>query len=137
MIDDLFVEIGGHPWYSVLDLKGAYQQLRVSESSRELLVINTHLGLFRYTRMPFGIKPAASIFQKFMDGLLQGLDFAVCYIDDVIIFADSKEMMTHRLCVLFELLRKSKVKVNFAKCEFYVKEVKYLGHVVSAEGLKP
>ncbi len=137
IIDDLFVQIGGHNWYCLIDLKGAYQQLKVSEKSSNLLIISTHIGLFKYTRMPFGIKPAASIFQKFMDKLLQPLGYAHCYIDDVIIGAKDINEMKSRLFEVLELLKTKNVKVNFDKCKFFVNQVVYLGHTLSVEGLKP
>ncbi len=137
VIEDLFVKIGGHEFYCLLDLKGAYQQLKVSEKSSEILVITTHVGLFRYTRMPFGIKPAASIFQKFMDTVLESIGYAYSYIDDVIVVADNKEEMKDRLINVLECLLKHNVKVNFEKCKLFVNEVRYLGHVIDRQGLKP
>ena len=67
-IDSLLAEVAGHQFYAKLDLAKAYQQFEIHTDSRELLVVNTVKGLFRYCRLPFGIKTAASIFQREVDG---------------------------------------------------------------------
>lgn len=137
IIDDVLVEVGGHEYYCVIDLTGAYQQLLVEEPSRELLVLNTQVGLFQYTRLPFGIKPAASVFQRFMDGLLRLLKKgkAVCFIDDVLIWGEDPEELLMRLCEFLELAQEYNVKANWEKCRFMVREVKYLGHILSKKGV--
>ena len=71
----------------MLDLKGAYQQLVVSEYTKSLLAIQTIKGLYRFKRLPFGVKPAASIFQSVMDQILTGLENVQVYIDDILIWA--------------------------------------------------
>lgn len=136
-ITDLFVEIGGHEFYSIIDMKGAYQQLQLSEKSKELVTINTHRGLFRFTRLPFGVKTASSIFQRVIEQILKPFEWAFAYIDDIIIISDSKSEMEDRLMTLFHALVKHNVKVNLDKCKFLVKEVKYLGHKLTKEGLSP
>lgn len=85
LIEDILAELYDCKIFCVLDLTGAYQQLRVSERSQEFLTINTHIGLFRFTRLVFGIKNAPAIFQSKMDEILRGIDRVKCYFDDVCI----------------------------------------------------
>ena len=82
-VDDIFASLAGCKYFCVVDLRGAYQQLSVSDSLRELLTINTLKGLFAYTRVPFGVSSAPSIFQSVMDRILLNLDHVFAYLDDI------------------------------------------------------
>ena len=83
--DDIFATLAEGKWFSKIDLKHAYQQLNLTESSRPYVTINTHRGLYRYTRLPFGIASAPALFQKVMDTVLQDLPKVICYLDDILI----------------------------------------------------
>ena len=83
-IEDLLATLGGGKSFSKLDMSQAYQQVELDESSRQFTVINTHKGLFEYTRLPFGISSAPAVFQRVMEGLLQDIPGVVVYIDDVL-----------------------------------------------------
>ena len=89
--DDLFATLAGGKKFSKIDLTSAYQQMSLDEKSRELVTINTHKGLYQYTRLPFGIASAPAIFQKMMDVVLQGLPQLICYLDDILIIGSSDE----------------------------------------------
>lgn len=138
-IDEVIARVGKANFYSIIDLKGAYQQLAIAKESREILTVNTIKGFFRYTRLPFGIRPASAIFQplQFMDALLNGREWAIAYMDDVIVKADSIEQMKTRLDDLFNLFQSRNLKVNFDKCGLFKKEVHYLGHKISKDGVAP
>ena len=82
---ELFASLAGGEKFTKLDLSQAYQQLLLDEKSKELMTINTHKGLFRYTRLPFGVASAPAIFQRTMDSILQGIPRVCCYIDDILI----------------------------------------------------
>jgi RNase H-like domain found in reverse transcriptase/Reverse transcriptase (RNA-dependent DNA polymerase)/Integrase zinc binding domain/Integrase core domain len=137
LIDDLLVNKSDARWFTVLDLKGAYTQLCVSESTKQILGINTIKGLYVYNRLPFGVKPAASIFQSAMDKILEGIDNVQAYIDDVLIWGKDPIELCETMKQVFERLTQYNVKVNLEKCQWMVKEVKYLGHRITQEGIKP
>ena len=80
--DTIFSTLSEGKWFSKIDLTHA-QQLNLSPNSRELVTINTHRGLYRYTRLPFGVASAPAIFQKVMDTVLQDLPKVICYLDDI------------------------------------------------------
>ena len=84
-VEDMFATLAGGKHFTHLDLADAYQQLILDEDSRKFVTINTHRGLYRYKRLPFGVASAPAVFQRTMDTILQGLDGVVCYIDDVLV----------------------------------------------------
>ena len=89
-IDDLLSQLARGVAFSKLDLSRAYHQLRLEEQSQELTTINTHKGLFRYHRLPFGIASAPAIFQRIMEGLLKDMSGVVVYLDDILIMGKSQ-----------------------------------------------
>jgi len=137
IIDEIMSNIAGHEYYCVLDLKGAYQQLELSEAARKLLVINTHKGLYAYRRLAFGVKPAASIFQSVMDTILQGIEGVYVHIDDIVIVGNDLETVKGRLRQVLKRLQEYRVKVNYEKCKWFQKQVEFLGHIVSKMGIQP
>ena len=89
--------------FTKLDLSQAYQQVRLDAASKEFVVINTHRGLFRYNRLPFGVSSAPGIFQRMMENLLRGIDKVVVYIDDILITGTFEE---DHLSTLEEVLKR-------------------------------
>ena len=95
--DELFAALSGGVKFSKIDLTHAYQQMILDTDSRVYVTINTHQGLFRYTRLPFGIASALAIFQRTMETILQGLTKVQCYIDDILITGASEQEHLHNL----------------------------------------
>uniref|UniRef100_A0A5S6QHL3 Reverse transcriptase domain-containing protein n=1 Tax=Trichuris muris TaxID=70415 RepID=A0A5S6QHL3_TRIMR len=120
-----------------LDLSQAYQQLKVDEQTAELLTLNTPKGLLQMTRLPFGIDVAPSIFQRFMDTCLAGLDGVKAYLDDVLIMGRSEAEHRERVKAVLERLDKAGVRLKRDKCFFGVDEVEYLGFRIDKQGLHP
>ena len=89
-IEDLFVHVASGKAFSKLDLSQAYQQVSLAEESRKYVVINTHRGLFRYNRMPFGVSSAPGVFQRVMENLLKDIPKVVVYLDDILITGDTE-----------------------------------------------
>ncbi|UYV82062.1 K02A2.6-like, partial [Cordylochernes scorpioides] len=124
-------------YFYKLDLRNAYLQLEVDPGTRPLLTINTHKGLFRFKRMPFGLANAPSYFQSVMDRVLSGIGGVICYIDDVLIATASIEEHLALLKTIFARLAKYNIKLKKEKCLFLQKEIEYLGHLVTGEGIRP
>lgn len=137
VIDELLHSVSGYRFYIVLDLKGAYMQVKLSRNSREILTITTHKGLFEFLRMPFGVKPASQIFQAVIDSILQGISNIFSYIDDLIIGANSIEELISILKKVLDRFRKYGVKANWEKCHWFCTRVLFLGHIISRDGLNP
>lgn len=137
VIDEVLAEVGGHKYYSVLDMKGAYQQLELTDKSKRLLVVSTHKGLYMPKRMPFGVKPASQIFQSVMDKVLEGIRNTKSFIDDVVSGADTIEELMDIVREILDRLLKYGFKVNWDKCHWFATSVVYLGHKISHAGIEP
>ena len=134
--DDLFAALEGGLRFTKLDLRQAYQQLALEEGSQEFVTVNTHQGLYQFTRLPFGVASAPAIFQKIMDEILQGISHVVCYLDDILISGSSDKEHLTNLEEVLKRLREAGVHLCKEKCVFWAESVEYLGHVVSKEGLR-
>lgn len=129
-IDTIFAALHEAHWFSILDLKQAYQQLELTDSSKEMLTINTPAGLFRYNRLPFGVSAAPSIFQMVIDQIIEGVPMTRAYLDDIIIGGKTEEECQRNVLTVMEKLNAHRVKVNGDKCVYLQTRVKYLGHVL-------
>ena len=134
-IEDLFVKLQGGVYFSKLDLSNAYQQLLLDERSRELTTISTHKGLFRYTRLPFGISSAPGIFQRRMEGLLQNIEGCVVFLDDILVSGKNKVEHLKRLKLVLNRLSEVGLTVAINKCSFFETQINYLGYRIDKDGL--
>ena len=137
-IDDLLDKLqGAASVFSSLDLMSGYFQIRISDEDKEKTGFRTPIGHFQFKVLPFGLTNAPSTFMKVMDGIFSKYSAFVCvYIDDILIFSKSQEEHLQHLQIVLSLLRKHKLFAKLSKCSFLLKEVKFLGHVASAEGVK-
>ena len=115
----------------------AYNQMVIDESSRELLTLDTHRGLYQYTRLPYGIKTAPSLWQRAVENVLSGIEGIHIYYDDILIAGRTIDEHNSRLGMVFERIKEYGLKLKRSKCSFLKSEVSYLGHVISGEGTKP
>ena len=139
-IDDLLDVLHGAKWFSTLDLKSGYWQVPITEQDKAKTAFCTSSGqLFEFNQVPFGLCNAPATFSRLMDRVLAGLHWETClfYLDDIIVFSSTWEEHLARLREVFERLRHAKLKLGAAKCTFAAKEVSYLGHRVTEEGLLP
>ena len=134
-VEDLFARLSKGKLFSKLDLSQAYQQLTLDEDSKKYVVINTHRGLFRYTRLPFGIASAPGIFQRVIESLFQGINGVVVYLDDILITGESDETHLKALDEVLSRLDRAGLRVKRSKYAFMRPSVTYLGHKIDSEGL--
>ena len=126
---DIFATLAGGKRFTTLDLSHAYNQLILDEESGKYVVVNTHRGLYRYTRLPFGIASAPALFQRVMDQILQGMEKVTCYLDDILITGNlDKEHLLKNLSEVLRRLQNHGVRLKLDKCCFMEDSVEYLGH---------
>ncbi|GJU28577.1 putative reverse transcriptase domain-containing protein [Tanacetum coccineum] len=136
-IDDLFDQLQGACCFSKIDLRSGYHQLRVQEEDISKTTFRTRYGHFEFTVMPFGLTNTPAIFMDLMNRVCKPyLDkFVIVFIDDILIYSKSEEEHEVHLKTILDLLKKEKLYAKFSKCEFWLKEVQFLGHVVNRDGL--
>ena len=138
-IDDILDILNGKKWFSVIDLKAGYWQVDVAEEDRGYTAFSVGpFGLYECCRLPFGLSNSPATFQRLMQEVLGDLNMqcSTVYLDDIIIFSDSFEDHLRHMELVFARLRKFGLKLNPAKCKFFQRKVKYLGHIISAEGVE-
>ena len=135
-VEDLFATLAGGRKFTKLDLSQSYLQLELHPEARQYCTINTHRGLYQFTRLPFGISSAPAMFQKVMDTILQGVPQTLCFIDDILITGSSEEEHLKNLEEVLSRLQVHGVQLKKEKCSFMKKSVEYLGHQVDASGTK-
>ncbi|XP_058456755.1 uncharacterized protein K02A2.6-like [Malaya genurostris] len=135
--DEIFAQLNGSTVFSIIDLSDAYLQLEVDDSSKKLLTINTHRGLYQFNRLAPGVKSAPGAFQRLVDGMISDIPGVRSFIDDVIVF--SKDMKSHlvSLNLLFQRLKEYGFHVKAEKCHLFQTQLAYLGHIVDKEGIRP
>ncbi|XP_039543047.1 uncharacterized protein K02A2.6-like [Pimephales promelas] len=136
-VEDLFARLEGGKQFTKLDMSHAYQQIIMEENSKKYLTVNTQKGLFTYNRLPFGVASAPAIFQRTMEGLLQGIQGVVVYLDDILVTGVNQESHLKTLDEVLARLKEAGLRLKRGKCMFLADEVEYLGHRVDAQGLHP
>ena len=136
-IDDLFDQLRGVRVYSKIDLCTGYHQLRVREADTPQTAFRMLYGHFNFMVMLFGLTNAPAAFMDLMNRVFQPyLDqFVVVFVDDILIYSQSEVEHDDNLRIVLQLLRDHQLYVKFNKCEFWLTEVGFLGHVVSASGV--
>ncbi|KAI3739445.1 hypothetical protein L2E82_29849 [Cichorium intybus] len=136
-IDDLFDQLQGSKYYSKIDLRSRYHQLRVQEEDIPKTAFRTRYGHYEFLVMPFGLTNAPAVFMDLMNRVCKPyLDkFVIVFIDDILIYSRTKEEHGQHLRIILELLRQEKLYANFSKCEFWIRKVQFLCHVVNNKGI--
>jgi hypothetical protein len=129
--------VNGAKVFSKIDLRTGYHQLKVRESNIPKTTFTTRYGLFEYTVMSFGLTNARAYFMNLMNKVfMKFLDkFVVVFIDDILVYSKTEEEHAEHLRLVLGTLRKHQLYAKFSKCEFWLKEVGFLGHVLSAGGV--
>ena len=133
--EELFVSQDGGAKFTKLDLSRAYQQILLDDNSRKYVTINTHKGLYRPTRPPFGVASASAIFQSKIEQVLQGIPMVVCCADDILVSGKTDEEHLANLNEVLSRLGSAGLRLKMSKCSFMQPSVEYLGYRVDAHGL--
>lgn len=123
--------------FSVVDANHGFWQIQLDEESSKLCTFNTPIGRYRFLRLPFGVSSASEVFQRAVAQMIEGLDGVVNVIDDLLVWGENDEEHDRRLVQLLNRAREWNLKLNKSKCKIRTPEIRYIGHILSAEGLKP
>ncbi|CAF1654656.1 unnamed protein product [Rotaria magnacalcarata] len=138
-VDDTLDSLCQAKYISTLDLRSGYWQVELDPDSRDKTAFITHRGLYEFRVMPFGLSNAPATFQCLMDVVLAGLKWQSClvYIDDIVVFSPTFEQHLRDLSTIFDRLANAGLTLKASKCDFCRKELKYLGHLITPDGIKP
>jgi hypothetical protein len=136
-IEDLFDQLRGASVFSKIDLRSGYHQLMIRPSDIPKTAIITKYGLYEFTVMSFGLTNAPAFFMNLMNSVFMDyLDkFMVVFIDDILIYSQSEGEHVNHLKMVLQRLREHQLYAKLSKCEFWINEVLFLGHIINKEGL--
>ena len=137
-IEDLFYQLKGAGVFSKIDLRSGYYQLRVKEGDVPKTAFRTQYGHYEFLVMPFGLTNAPAAFMDLMNRVFRPYvdQFVVVFIDDILMYSKDAHEHEQHLRIVLETLREKKLYAMLSKCDFWLKEVSFLGHIVSAEGIR-
>ena len=101
------------------------------------MAFNSPFGKYKCIKIPFGLAQAPPYFQELMTGILKDFNFAIAYLDDIIIFSKTPQEHLSHIRKVFKKLRSAKLSMKLSKCNFFSKEIQYLGHILNATGIQP
>ncbi|KAL4339477.1 hypothetical protein GQ457_08G032620 [Hibiscus cannabinus] len=136
-IEDLFDQLRDASVFSKIDLRSGYYQMKVNDADVPKTSFQTRYGHFEFLVMPFGLTNAPAAFMDLMNRVFKPyLDkFVVVFIDDIMIYSRNKDDHAEHLSIVLQTLRECQLYAKFSKCEFWLLEVAFLGHVISAKGI--
>ncbi|GJW70574.1 putative reverse transcriptase domain-containing protein [Tanacetum coccineum] len=136
-IDDLFDQLQGSSVYSKINLRSGYHQLRVRDEDIPKTIFRTRYIHYEFQVMPFGLTNAPAVFMDLMNRVRKPyLDkFIIVFIDDILIYSRNEEDHANHLKIILKLLRKEKLYAKFSKCDFWIRMVQFLRHLIDSQGL--
>ena len=136
-VEDIFSKLNGATYFMTLDLCTGYHHIPLDKSSIAKTAFNSPFGKYEYIKVPFRLAQAPAYFQELMTGILKDFPFAIAYLDDIIIFSKTPQEHLSHICLVFEKLKATNLSMNKSKCNFFSKEIQYLGHILSTTGIQP
>jgi hypothetical protein len=136
-IDDLFDQLGGASIFSKIDLRSRYHQVQIKDEDIHKKTFRTRYGHYEFVVVPFGLTNAPVAFMFLVNNVLnKSLDkFVLVFIDDILIYSKNREEHEEHIKLVLQVLRENQLYAKFRKCEFFQKQVHYLGHVIYEEGV--
>ena len=137
-IDELYTKLKGYKVFSSLDLRSGYYHIGLKDLAKpKSALVLSSLGKFQFNRVPFGLAQAPAYFQKLINDILKGCNFAMGYLDDIIIYSRSEKEHLEHLEEIFTRLKAAGLELKLEKCCFFKKHLQYLGHLILADGIQP
>ena len=136
-VEDIFAKLGKAKFYTTLDLRSGYHHIALDKDSIKKTAFVAPFGKYEYLKVPFGLAQAPAYFQNLMNKVLNGLNFTLAYLDDVIIFSENAEQHLKHIQIVLTKLKQANLKLKKSKCAFFKKELHYLGHLLTTDGIKP
>ena len=136
-VEDIFSKLNRATYFKMLDLCTGYHHIPLDKPSIMKTAFNSPFGKYKYIKVPFGLAQAPAYFQELMNGILKDFSFTIAYLDDIIIFSKTPQEHLSHIRKVFQKLRSAKLSMKISKCNFFSKEIQYLGHILSTTGIRP
>ena len=134
----MYANLRGAKIFTTLDLRSGYYHITLDNESKAKTAFVTPFGKYEFNAVPFGLVQAPAYFQQLISIVLQDCsDFAMAYLDGIIIFSQNEEDHLKHIEIIFKKLKKADLKLKESKCDFFKKEIHYLGHLISVDGIQP
>ena len=134
----MYAVLCGAKIFTTLDLRSGYYHINLDEESKAKTAFVTPFGKYEFNTVPFGLAQAPAYFQQLISMVLQDCrDFAMAYLDDIIIFSRTPEEHLKHIEIIFHKLKIAGLKLKESKCDFFKSEIHYLGHLISDKGIQP
>ena len=136
-VEDIFSKLNGATYFTTFDLGAGYHHIPLDKPSIPKTAFNSPFGKFEYMKVPFGLAQAPAYFQELMTGILKDFPLAIAYLDDIIIFSKTPQEHLLHIRMVFKKLKSANLSMKKSKYSFFSKEIQYLGHILSATGIRP
>ena len=135
-IDEMYAKLKGAKFFSTIDLRSGYYHIALGKDLRAKTAFVMPFGKYEFLQVPFGLAQAPAFFQHLMNKVLDNCPFAMMYLDDIIIFSNTEEEHLAHIKEIFRRLEAADLKMKRSKCDFFKKHIHYLGHLISADGIR-
>src|ERR1043165_7974814 len=137
-IQEILNSFNGASWFTSLDLASGYWQVAMKEEDKKKTAFITKFGTYEFNVMPFGLTNAPATFQRLMDKILRPYinKFVVVYLDDITIYSKTFQEHLDHVQQVMNVLKEANLKLNLAKCYFFLNNIKFLGHIIGKDGIK-
>ena len=135
-VEDIFSKLNEATYFTTLDLRAGYHRMPLDKHSIPEIAFNSPFRKYKYVKVPFGLAQAPAYFQELMTGILKDFNFAIAYLDDIIIFSKTPQEHLSHIRKVFKKLKSAKLSMKKSKYNFFSKEIQYLGHILSATGIR-
>ena len=136
-IDKMYAKLKGAKFFLTIDLRSSYYHIALGKDSRAKTAFVMPFGKYEFLQVSFGLAQAPAFFQHLMNKVLDNCPFAMTYLDDIIIFSNMEEEHLAHIEEIFRRLEAVDLKMKRSKCDFFKKHIHYLGHLISADGIRP
>ena len=135
-VEDIFSKLNGDTYFTALDLRAGYHHLLLDKPSIPKTAFNSPFRKCEHIKVPFGLAQALAYFQELMTGIMKDFYFAIASLDDIIIFSKTPQEHLSLRRKVFEKLWSAKLSMKMSKCNFFSREIQYLGHILSTTGIQ-
>ena len=136
-VEDIFSKPNEATYFTTLDLWAGYHHIPLDKPSIPKTAFNSPFGKYEYVKVSFSLAQAPAYFQELMTGILKDFNFAIAYLDDIIIFSKTPQEHLSHIRMVFKKLKSANLSMKKSKCNSFSEEIQYLGHILSATDIRP